>query len=1024
MTLTACGGGGGGSTPVPPPSQPPTENQQPPAEEQPPEVQPPTEPTPEEQSPTENQPPNVQAGDDQSVAPSAVVNLSGVVSDSDGNIESYQWTQISGIEVELSSTDSPDTSFTAPFVQSNETLIFELSATDNDGETSSDRVNISITPGSFSISGTIEAAPRSYVDSDVNDGTTSLIRNNTSATAQAIPNVATIGGFLSKQGTGLIGDHFETDFDEDDAYSVYLEAGQRIVLTVSEFDETNPTAVDLDIAIYRQSDLETPVASSLTTSAVESIDVEESGDYFILAYAHNGISNYNLFVGWRDLATTSSQLNTEQDFVTKELLGSLKETLQLPKQTSSKSKSVSSTSTTSFTASSSTNANNLRTPHRITLNFNDAPLQLSKSATSNSTSSQNSNREWGWGEKSEKFTTISALKELRKHNPTSTLSLNYIRHTAAIPNDDYYNLQWHYPQINLPQAWEFSDGSNVVVAVIDTGVYMEHPDLAANLTSDGYDFISSTSVSNDGDGIDDNPDDPGDEDAIASSSFHGTHVAGTIAALSNNNFAAAGIAWNTKIMPIRVLGKNGGTDYDLIQGIRYAAGLSNDSQTLPSTPANIINMSLAGPGFNALLQNAINEAINQGVVIIASAGNESTSTPNYPASNSGVISVSASNFNDELASYSNFGSDIDIAAPGGDSTDENADGYVDGVLSTSVQEEDGQRTPTLSFQMGTSMAAPHVAGVAALMKSIHPNLTPQQFENAIASGAITQDIAGDGEAVRNNQFGYGRIDALKAVEHANQLNSGSPLPAILSAQPSAINFGISGLTAELTLSNLGTAGMSVTGISDDADWLAVTALSVDGNGLGSYTVAADRDNLSEGTHLATITITDSDSKELAIPVSLTVITATNISADVGKQWVLLIDPESDIAYTSETATANQGSYSYQFNNIPAGSYLVVSGSDSDNDLLICDGGESCGAYPVLGEPSIVTIDSSSASNINFISSFSSNISVQASSVNSMLNSSSEKNTAQKISGFNRSLALPKNPRPQSQKQLSKNGANQ
>ncbi len=939
-------------------------------------------------TPTVNQAPTVNAGNDRSVIAHADVTLTGVASDSDGTVNSYKWVQTSGSNVTLSSTSTPTTSFKAPFAQSTETLEFQLTVTDNDDRSSTDRISVAVIPGSFTLSGTITAAPRSFIDSDVNDSFTNPVSNNASSNAQPLPNVATVGGFLSITGTGNQGDNFESDFDEYDSYAVRLEAGQRIVLTVSDFDSENPGAIDLDLALYRQSDVNNAIGSSLTSTAVETIDVTETGDYYILAYAYEGYSNYTLSLGWSDLPTSASSspqdqpLSAELNFVPNEIIGPIPSNNTTSGSQKSLAPSTSthfkiSTNNNTFTVASQTHQKKNNDIHRLKVTEILSAQPITKNIQA---SSIDHNKEWGWGDKTEKVKTIQALKKLQNTNPQQTFDLNYIRQPAAIPNDTYYELQWHYPKINLPQAWEFSTGNNVTIAVIDTGIFLSHPELAANLTSDGYDFISSPTTSNDGDGIDNNPNDPGDEDAIASSSFHGTHVAGTIAAVSNNNSGVSGIAWNARILPIRVLGKNGGTDYDLIQGMRYAAGLSNDSGTIPDTPADILNLSLAAPGSSQSLQNTINDIIAEGIIIVAAAGNENTSTLSYPASNNGVVSVSASTIDDTLASYSNYGSEIDIAAPGGDSADSNNDGYQDGVLSTSVEEEESTPTPSLRFQMGTSMATPHVAGVAALMKSVYPTLTPQQFDNAIASGAITQDILNDGENVRNAQFGYGRIDALKAIEHATLLNSGTSLPAVLSAQPSLINFGNNLSSTPLTLSNVGGSQLSIDSITSNKSWLQVNANSIDSNGLGLYDIAANRTDLQEGSHLAEISVAGSNGDTLSIAVSLTILPASDIDADTGRQWLLLINPDNDEALDGDTVAAEEGIYRYEFNNIPPGEYLIASGSDSDNDFVICDPGESCGSYPVLGEPGIITVTNSSINNLNFISSFASNFSIQMNSV--------------------------------------------
>jgi len=359
----------------------------------------------------------------------------------------------------------------------------------------------------------------------------------------------------------------------------------------------------------------------------------------------------------------------------------------------------------------------------------------------------------------------------------------------------------------------------VVVAVIDTGVLLDHPDLQANLThngisGDGYDFINDSTSARDGDGIDSNPYDVGDLGVgNGASSFHGTHVSGTVSAVTNNNLGVAGVSWNTRIMPMRVMGVGGGTSYNIAQAVRYAAGLSNDSNTLPSQKADIINLSLGGSSYSQDSQAVYTMARNAGVIIIASAGNDYSSQPNYPASYDGVVSVSAVDMNSNIAPYSNYGQYVDVAAPGGDtSRDLNGDGRADGVLST-LGNLDG---PDYRYYQGTSMAAPHVAGVAALMKAVNPNLTPDEFDAYLQNFEIVNDMGTPG---RDNLYGYGLIDALKAVQ-AQQ--GGGTTSSLLQLSPAALNFGWATTTASLIASVVGTTAITVTSVTDNASWLTVS----------------------------------------------------------------------------------------------------------------------------------------------------------------------------------------------------------
>ena len=347
-----------------------------------------------------------------------------------------------------------------------------------------------------------------------------------------------------------------------------------------------------------------------------------------------------------------------------------------------------------------------------------------------------------------------------------------IFHYTLTPNDPQYTNQWNYKGtwgINAPAAWNITTGlSTTVVAVVDTGI-TNHTDLSGR-TVPGYDFISDVPTANDGNGRDNNPSDPGDwvsnadtqtpaftDCNVENSSWHGTHVAGTIGANSNNGVGVAGINWNARILPVRVLGKCGGFLSDIADGTRWAAGLPVSGVPANPNPAKVINISIGGPGAcSATYQNAINSVVAAGAIVVVAAGNESTNASNSePGNCNGVITVGATAIDARQSYYSNYGPTVDISAPGGDF-------HVDsGVLSTV---NTGTTVPAsdsyASFQ-GTSMAAPHVTGVVSLMLARNPYLTPTQVLQILQSTA--KAFPASSNCYGTSNCGAGIVDAAAAV---------------------------------------------------------------------------------------------------------------------------------------------------------------------------------------------------------------------------------------------------------------------
>ena len=370
---------------------------------------------------------------------------------------------------------------------------------------------------------------------------------------------------------------------------------------------------------------------------------------------------------------------------------------------------------------------------------------------------------------------------------------DYILRAVFTPNDTRYNEQWHLfalaGGINVPVAWDRASGSGVVVAVVDTG-YRPHADMNGAILP-GYDFVSDIFTANDGNGRDADARDPGDWADIGAcrpplfppvfvpSTWHGTHVAGIIAARTNNARGVAGVAFNARVVPVRVLGKCGGHTSDIADGVVWAAGIPVAGVPGNANPAKVINMSLGwGGSCSATLQSAINSARSVGASVIVGAGNDNIDAADFqPANCSGVVAVSSVNRSGAKSSFSNFGTMIELAAPGGDEPA----AASDEILSTLNAGTSAPGADSYGFYSGTSMAAPHVSGVAALLLSVKPALKPDEVTFLLQSTSRHFPIAC---FVR---CGAGILNARAAVEAATGSPPGiaevGPNDSIATAQP-------------------------------------------------------------------------------------------------------------------------------------------------------------------------------------------------------------------------------------------------
>lgn len=327
----------------------------------------------------------------------------------------------------------------------------------------------------------------------------------------------------------------------------------------------------------------------------------------------------------------------------------------------------------------------------------------------------------------------ATIKELKENQEVEYVEKDARAELFVQTNDPYssVNYQWHLQKLGLPTAWETTTGDeDLIVAVIDTGVNAYHPELQGLvLTELGYDFVNDSNDSSDQRG-------------------HGTAVAGSITANTNNGAGISGISWNTKILPLKVFPENDGASYiDIAEAVVYAV----------ESGADIINLSLGGPSYSNSLNSVFQYAWEEGCVIIASAGNESNSVVNYPAGFGSVISVSATDKEDLLASFSSYGDTVEISAPG------------QSIVSLTSSGGYG-------YWSGTSFSAPVVSGVTALVMSAKRSLTNQEVKDILLNTSVDLGAAG-----KDGVYGHGRVNALAAVLAA--LENGSPTPDPIRIEP-------------------------------------------------------------------------------------------------------------------------------------------------------------------------------------------------------------------------------------------------
>lgn len=753
-----------------------------------------------------------------------------------------------------------------------------------------------------------------------------------------------------------IGGYTNSETDEWDIYRVDLQGPTRFVLTIADHE-------DSDLDLYLAEIDGTIIDGSLGTGRLEILESESGrvGEFLIAVHAFEGEGNYLLSVGGDPVGTNVLQsfqdgLRLSLDFVPEELVLMAGAAEPFAEQNVVRPSSI----VEGFEVSLG------MTPKIV------APSGMTLMSTITEDTWIQSQRllpdlafplRYRSDDQETKARTLALIKTLRRDPNVKYAYPNYLAYANGEPNDEFFNFQWHYRQINLPQAWDVTRGSDeIVVAVIDTGVAYTHPDLESRVLRRedgsvvGYDFIRLRP-----DGFD-----PGDSTFGVGSSFHGTHVAGTIAAATNNETGVAGVTWSGKFMPLRVLGPGGGTEFDVTQAILYAAGLPNVSGAIPPARAEIMNLSLGPrnqlcspfPPVSSPLRQALEGAINAGSVVVIAAGNDNCGVPSPMSTVEGVINVSAVDRSGRKAPYSNFGHTVDVSAPGGDMTaDLDGDGIPDGVLSTWVDDTGGGSQFRYRVLQGTSMAAPHVAGVIALMRSVNPSLTPNDINRLLAgthpdpaAGPITRDL---GEPGRDDLFGHGLIDAFQAVNVGLNVAGGvdgapSTDTPVLTVSPESLNFGSALTSLQLTISNPSTGQLTVSEITPNVSWI-----SVDVTDFPALAVNVDRSDLPEGDGIGAVLIrSNAGDRTVRVFVGTQ---APTTGGDVGTVYVLVVDADS-LEAVDEAVTSEREGYRYETSAFPAGKYLIVAGTDRNDDGYICDAGEACGIYPLFDSPVLLEME--------------------------------------------------------------------